>query len=69
MIQGHHPPVMEVAQDTLPELQPVFNFLNIHQNKLYQEGFFLKLNDLDARMWINVNSTLFLNTFLTVSFF
>lgn len=51
MIQGHQPPMMEVAQDTLPELRPIFDFLNVHQNKLYQEGFFLKLNDLDTRMW------------------
>ncbi|KAK2765347.1 hypothetical protein FQN54_008193 [Arachnomyces sp. PD_36] len=49
IIQGHQPPLMEVAQDTLPELQPIFNFLNNHQNKLYQEGFFLKLNDLDTQ--------------------
>ncbi len=40
---------MEVAQDTLPELQPIFTFLNSHSNKLYQEGYFLKLNDLDSR--------------------
>ncbi|TKA65191.1 hypothetical protein B0A49_07908, partial [Cryomyces minteri] len=40
---------MEVAQDTLPELQPIFTFLNSHQNKLYQEGYFLKLHDLDSR--------------------
>ena len=41
---------MEVAQDTIPELQPIFTFLNSHSNKLYQEGYFLKLNDLDSRM-------------------
>lgn len=41
---------MEIAQDTIPELQPIFSFLNSHSNKLYQEGYFLKLNDLDTRM-------------------
>lgn len=40
---------MEIAQDTIPELQPIFSFLNSHANKLYQEGYFLKLNDLDTR--------------------
>ncbi|PNS20407.1 hypothetical protein CAC42_5857 [Sphaceloma murrayae] len=35
--------------DTLPELQPIFTFLNSHSNKLYQEGYFLKLHDLDSR--------------------
>lgn len=40
---------MDVAQDTLPELQPIFTFLNSHSNKLYQEGYFLKLHDLDSR--------------------
>ena len=30
-----------------PELLPIFSFLNSHANKLYQEGYFLKLNDLD----------------------
>jgi CCR4-NOT transcriptional complex subunit CAF120 len=40
---------MEVANDTPPELQPIFTFLNSHSNKLYQEGYFLKLHDLDGR--------------------
>lgn len=48
----YQPPVMDVAQDTLPELLPIFTFLNSHSNKLYQEGYFLKLNDLDTRMYI-----------------
>lgn len=38
---------MDTARDTLPELLPIFTFLNSHANKLYQEGYFLKLNDLD----------------------
>lgn len=49
MVQTYQPPLMEVAEDTLPELQPIFTFLNSHSNKLYQEGYFLKLHDLDAR--------------------
>lgn len=51
LVQAYQPPLMEIAQDTLPELQPIFTFLNSHSNKLYQEGYFLKLNDLDSRMW------------------
>ena len=50
MVQTYQPPTMEIAQDTIPELQPIFSFLNSHANKLYQEGYFLKLNDLDSRM-------------------
>lgn len=50
MIQTYQPPVMEVGQDTLPELQRIFTFLNSHSNKLYQEGYFLKFHDTDARM-------------------
>lgn len=49
MVQAYQPPMMEVAQDTIPELQPIFTYLNSHSNKLYQEGYFLKLNDLDTR--------------------
>lgn len=49
MVQTYQPPQMEVAQDTPPELQPIFSFLNSHSNKLYQEGYFLKLHDLDSR--------------------
>ena len=49
MVQAYQPPTMEIAQDTIPELQPIFSFLNSHANKLYQEGYFLKLNDLDTR--------------------
>ena len=41
---------MEVSQDTLPELQRIFMFLNSHSNKLYQEGYFLKLDDQNTRM-------------------
>ncbi|GAD94382.1 PH domain protein [Paecilomyces variotii No. 5] len=54
-----HPPTMDVTEDTLPELFPIFTFLNSHSNKLYQEGYFLKLNDLDShgrpcpdRQWV-----------------
>ena len=43
----YQPPLMDTARDTLPELLPIFTFLNSHANKLYQEGYFLKLNDLD----------------------
>ncbi|KAK2626500.1 hypothetical protein QTJ16_003675 [Diplocarpon rosae] len=45
MIQTYHPSLMDVTRDTLPELQPIFTFLNSHANKLYQEGYFLKLDD------------------------
>lgn len=48
MIQTYQPPLMDVARDTLPELQPIFTFLNSHGNKLYQEGYFLKLDDQDT---------------------
>lgn len=50
MVHTYQPPTMEIAQDTIPELQPIFSFLNSHANKLYQEGYFLKLNDLDTRV-------------------
>lgn len=41
---------MEVAGNTPAELQPIVAYLNSHANKLYHEGYFLKLNDLDTRM-------------------
>jgi CCR4-NOT transcriptional complex subunit CAF120 len=43
----YQPPLMETNKDTPPELLPIFTFLNSHANKLYQEGYFLRLNDLD----------------------
>lgn len=49
MIQTYQPPMMDVSQDTLPELQRIFKFLNSHSNKLYQEGYFLKFHDTDSR--------------------
>lgn len=49
MVQTYQPPIMEVERDTPPELMPIFSFLNSHSNKLYQEGYFLKLHDLDSR--------------------
>ncbi|POS70870.1 PH domain-containing protein [Diaporthe helianthi] len=45
MVQTFQPPLMDVGDDTPPELQPIFTFLNSHSNKLYQEGYFLKLDD------------------------
>ncbi|KAJ4295717.1 hypothetical protein N0V88_004419 [Collariella sp. IMI 366227] len=40
---------MAINEQTLPELQPIFTLLNSHSNKLYQEGYFLKLDDQDIR--------------------
>jgi CCR4-NOT transcriptional complex subunit CAF120 len=37
------------VEDTIPELQPIYTFLNSHSNKLYQEGYFLKLDDQNTR--------------------
>ncbi|RSL55751.1 hypothetical protein CEP53_006987, partial [Fusarium sp. AF-6] len=45
MVLAHQPPIMDITEDTIPELQPIFSFLNSHSNKLYQEGYFLKLDD------------------------
>lgn len=49
MVSTYQAPVMEVNQNTLPELQPIFTYLNSHANKLYQEGYFLKLDDQNSR--------------------
>ncbi|KAK4250468.1 hypothetical protein C7999DRAFT_38541 [Corynascus novoguineensis] len=57
MVQTYHPPVMAVNEQTLPELQPIFTLLNSHSNKLYQEGYFLKLDDQDIRGHPNPDRT------------
>ncbi|KAH6648368.1 hypothetical protein BKA67DRAFT_538410 [Truncatella angustata] len=49
MVQTYQPSMMDVNQDTIPELQPIFTFLNSHGNKLYQEGYFLKLDDQNTQ--------------------
>ncbi|KAF7557027.1 hypothetical protein G7046_g6141 [Stylonectria norvegica] len=49
MVLPHQPPLMEINEDTIPELQPIFSFLNSHSNKLYQEGYFLKLDDQNTQ--------------------
>lgn len=49
IVQTHQPPLMDINEDTIPELQPIFSFLNTHSNKLYQEGYFLKLDDQNTR--------------------
>ena len=41
--------MMEIASDTIPELSPIFSFLNSHANKLYFENYCLILRDLDTR--------------------
>lgn len=48
MIQTYQPLVMD-TNNAVPELQPVFTLLNSHANKLYQEGYFLKLDDQNTR--------------------
>lgn len=52
MLQPYTPPRVSVERETLPELQPIFNFMNNHAEKLYTEGYFLKLADLMAGMSI-----------------
>ncbi|EYE91487.1 PH domain protein [Aspergillus ruber CBS 135680] len=56
---SHKPPQLDVSGDTPAEIQPIFALLNSHANKIYQEGYFLKLNDLDThgrpcpdRQWV-----------------
>ncbi|KAI0402035.1 hypothetical protein F4802DRAFT_608937 [Xylaria palmicola] len=49
MVQVYQPPRMDVNEETIPELQPIFTFLNSHANKLYQEGYFLKLDDQNTQ--------------------
>ncbi|KAJ1326771.1 CCR4-NOT transcriptional complex subunit CAF120 [Microdochium nivale] len=49
MIAGYQAPTMDINEDTIPELQPIFGFLNTHGNKLYQEGYFLKLDDQNTQ--------------------
>ncbi|KAI1335002.1 hypothetical protein F5Y15DRAFT_259174 [Xylariaceae sp. FL0016] len=49
MVQTYQAPLMDVNEDTIPELQPIFSFLNSHGNKLYQEGYFLKLDDQNTQ--------------------
>lgn len=49
MVQTYQPRIMDVNEDTIPELQPVFSYLNSHSNKLYHEGYFLKLDDQNSR--------------------
>ncbi|KAK7753727.1 hypothetical protein SLS62_004351 [Diatrype stigma] len=48
---------MDVTEDTIPELQPIFHFLNGHANKLYQEGYFLKLDDQNTHGKPNTDRT------------
>lgn len=52
MVFTYNPLMMDVTEDTIPELQPIFHFLNGHANKLYQEGYFLKLDDQNTRMFL-----------------
>ncbi|KAL5614671.1 uncharacterized protein BROUX77_000508 [Berkeleyomyces rouxiae] len=57
MVQTYQPSIMEIDDNTIPELQHVFNLLNSHGNKLYQEGYFLKLDDQDSNGKPNADRT------------
>ncbi|KAI5801544.1 PH domain protein [Peziza echinospora] len=41
------PPLLDVKHETPAELLPVFSYLSSHSKKLYTEGYFLKLADLN----------------------
>jgi CCR4-NOT transcriptional complex subunit CAF120 len=56
-IQAYQPPVMDISDDTPAELQPTFTLLNNHGGKLYQEGYFLKLDDQNAQGRANPDRT------------
>ncbi|VUC20339.1 unnamed protein product [Clonostachys rosea] len=57
MVMPFIPPSMDVNEDTIPELQPIFSFLNTQQNKLYHEGYFLKLDDQNTQGQPNADRT------------
>ncbi|KAG5981545.1 hypothetical protein E4U55_002849 [Claviceps digitariae] len=57
LVQTYQPPIMDINEDTIPELQPIFTLLNSHSNKLYQEGYFLKLDDQNTQGKPNVDRT------------
>lgn len=42
-------PSMDAGGEALPELEPILSYLNNQSGKLYYEGYFFKLNDLDNR--------------------
>lgn len=47
--QPYETSLTDPVQSIIPELQPIFSLLNDHANKLYQEGYFLKLDDQNTR--------------------
>ncbi|KAK4916765.1 hypothetical protein LTR66_016993, partial [Elasticomyces elasticus] len=49
------PTIMQQNDNDVDELKPVFSYLSSHANKLYQEGYFLKLDDLDGSGKPNAN--------------
>ncbi|KAA8635824.1 hypothetical protein SMACR_04267 [Sordaria macrospora] len=49
MVLPSQRPLMESNEEIIPELQPIFALLSSHANKLYQEGYFLKLDDQDIK--------------------
>jgi CCR4-NOT transcriptional complex subunit CAF120 len=57
IVQTYQPHVMDITEDTPAELQPTFTFLNNHGSKLYQEGYFLKLDDQNAQGRANSDRT------------
>ncbi|CAK7270191.1 hypothetical protein SEPCBS119000_003962 [Sporothrix epigloea] len=52
MIQTYQPTLMDTDNE-VPELQPIYTLLNSHANKLYQEGYFLKLDDQNTQGRLN----------------
>ncbi|KAK4201268.1 hypothetical protein QBC40DRAFT_306072 [Triangularia verruculosa] len=55
--QTYRPRIMELSSQTPAEFLPIFSLLNSHSNKLYQEGYFLKLDDQDIKGNPNTDRT------------
>ncbi|KAK5990575.1 Protein SKG3 [Cladobotryum mycophilum] len=49
IVQTYQPSIMDINEDTIPELLPIFTFLNSQSNRLYHEGYFLKLDDQNTQ--------------------
>ncbi|WEW58267.1 hypothetical protein PRK78_003735 [Emydomyces testavorans] len=47
LLQQQQMPLVDLESEPVPELEPIFSYLNAQSAKLYYEGYFFKLNDLD----------------------
>ena len=60
---------MEFPKETPPEMMPILTLLHSHQQREYNEGYLIILNDLNSGKFFHINFIFFTIFFFFLGFF